>query len=194
MLPSLIGIIASSGAGVAGGDYESIATVTVGSGGASSVTFSSIPSTYQHLQIRGIGKGSVSYGGGGELFLMQFNNDTGFNYAWHQLRGNGSTAAATGNPNTSSINVAFGSNNNISLANMFAGFVIDVLDYANTSKNKTVRSLSGADSNGTLSNNDEIDLRSGLWTSTNAISTITFSIAGANYTQYSSFALYGIKG
>lgn len=33
-------------------DYDSIATTTVGAGGAASITFSSIPSTYQHLQIR----------------------------------------------------------------------------------------------------------------------------------------------
>ena len=47
----------------AGGDFESIATVTVGGGGAASIEFTSIPGTYQHLQIRGI------IGNGGDTTL-----------------------------------------------------------------------------------------------------------------------------
>jgi hypothetical protein len=194
MLSPLIGIIASSGVAASTSSYESIATTTVGSGGTSTISFTSIPATYTHLQIRGVAKGSVSYGGGGDSILMQLNSDTGFNYAQHFLKGNGSAASAGAGTSVSSINVGFITNNNTSVANMFGAVVIDLLDYANTSKYKTVRSLSGADTNGTLSNNDEIDFRSGLWQSTSAVNAITFSIPSANFAQYSQLALYGIKG
>jgi hypothetical protein len=85
MLPSLIGIIASSGGAAAAGDYESIATVTVGSGGSSSISFTSIPSTYQHLQVRAIQRCSS----GVNNLQMQLNSDTGNNYSTHRLGGTG---------------------------------------------------------------------------------------------------------
>jgi hypothetical protein len=50
---SILGIIASSRL-AAVGDYESIATVSVGGGGAADVEFTSIPGTYTHLQIRAL--------------------------------------------------------------------------------------------------------------------------------------------
>jgi hypothetical protein len=48
----ILGIIASSKLTAAVGDFESIATVTVGGGGAATVEFTSIPATYTHLQLR----------------------------------------------------------------------------------------------------------------------------------------------
>ena len=76
-------------------------------------------------------------------------------------------------------------------ANMFGSGVIDILDYANTNKYKTVRTLSGDDKNGS----GYVVFGSGLWQNTNAVSTITLTNHGAtNFQQYSSFALYGIKG
>jgi hypothetical protein len=186
MLNPLIGIIASSG-GVAASTtaYESIATTTVGAGGSSTITFSSIPATYTHLQIRGIARD-----GTGNSILMTLNSDTGANYARHRLTGNGTAAGAVG---TASINnmPLFGQSGVGSSASTFAAFVLDLLDYANTNKYKTVRNLSGLDQNGSGS----VEFMSGLWQSTSAVSTITLTNAGAiNFTQYSSFALYGIKG
>ena len=191
MLPSLIGIIASSG-GAVGGDYESIASVTVGSGGSSSVTFSSIPSTYQHLQIRGIGRSTTS-GIGTDYLQVQFNTDTGSNYAWHDITGDGSAATASAGSTQSTIRTGLLPRSS-QLANSFGVAVIDILDYANTSKNKTLRSLCGMDYNTGTAPVGQINLRSGLWTSTSAITSIKLYSEANNLAQYSSFALYGIKG
>jgi hypothetical protein len=163
-------------------DYESIATVTVGAGGASSVTFSSIPSNYQHLQMRGIFRPpTVSW------VIANFNGDTGANYSMHDLRGDGSsaTAGAAIEPNVYFILGA------ATASNTFAAGVIDILDYANTNKFKTLRSLSGIDTNG----GGNIDLTSGSWRNTAAISSIVLTLnSGLSIPQYSQFALYGIVG
>jgi hypothetical protein len=187
MLPSLIGVIASSGGGVAN-SYESIATVTVGGGGSSSITFSSIPSTYQHLQIRGIARDSRS--NAATNLYIQFNGDTGSNYTAHELYGNGSTAVAgfEGASQTSALAARVTGNN--SAASAFGGFVFDVLDYANTNKYKTNRSLAGHEDN----SSGAIWLISGLWMSTSAVTSITITPVTSPILQYSSFALYGIKG
>lgn len=189
MLGSLVGIIASSG-GVAGGDYESIATVNVGSGGSTSISFTSIPSTYQHLQIRGIVRNDASGGGGAEATL-QFNSSTSNYVTLHQIYGSGSSAVASADlTQPSRIYPSFNPKSGTT-ANTFAGLIIDVLDYGNTNKNKTVRTLTGWDSNG----DGFIIFRSGLWMDTSAISSITIGMESTfKLAQYSSFALYGIKG
>ena len=80
------------GALVAGGSYESIQTVTVGAGGSASVTFSSIPATYKHLQIRGILRSS--YSPSNTSMRLTFNSDTGNNYSSHFLMSTGSSVTA----------------------------------------------------------------------------------------------------
>jgi hypothetical protein len=76
-------------------------------------------------------------------------------------------------------------------ANVFGGVVIDILDYKNTNKYKTVRILSGTEYN---NSNGGVSFNSGLWQNTDAITTITLQPSGANFAEYSQFALYGIKG
>jgi hypothetical protein len=69
--------------------------------------------------------------------------------------------------------------------------VADIFDYTNTSKYTTMRTLAGCDTNG----NGEMGFKSGLWMNTNAVTTITIvNNDSSNFSQYSSFALYGIKG
>jgi hypothetical protein len=189
MLNSLIGIIASSGGAVAAGAYESIATVTVGAGGSSSISFSSIPSTYQHLQIRAIARDTEASSGFNNG-SMTFNSDTAANYSAHQLIGNGSTVASNGYASQTSINVALYVASTGLTSGIFSGSVIDILDYANINKNKTTRTLSGGDANGS----GVMLLTSGNWRSTSAITSITLNPSTGNFVQYSSFALYGIKG
>ena len=171
--------------------YESIATTTVGSGGSATVTFSSIPSTYTHLQIRAIVRStytsSVTTGTG----TIRFNSDTGNNYAWHQLRTSGASVGAAASSTTSS-GVAFSDIGGTSVSSFFGAGIVDILDYANTNKYKTVRVLTGSDGNTT--NDDWLYLGSSLWQSTNAITSITLTPSTNNYAQYSHFALYGIKG
>jgi hypothetical protein len=179
----------SAGVTPATNSYESISTVTVGSGGSSSITFSSIPSTYKHLQIRGIARSDQASTGQSALWV-QFNSDTGSNYSWHRLYGNGSSAAAGAGTSTTWMLAGIGAYAS-NPANEFGASVIDVLDYQNTSKYKTVRGLTGEDENGA----GYVGLHSGLWMNTAAVSTITIQPGSPyNWVQYSSFALYGIKG
>ena len=173
--------------------FEPIATTTVGSGGSSSITFSSIPSTYKHLQIRGISKQSATTTGFPNVGAY-FNSDTTYtNYISHYVNGNGSAVSA-GNVQASGY-YAYSFNtttSNSGYANIFSVMVMDILDYASTNKNKTIRTLGGQDANGS----GEVVLTSGLWmNSSTAINAVTFTLpGGGNFSEYSSFALYGIKG
>lgn len=184
----ILGIMASAQQGSSLNSYESIATVTVGSGGATDVTFSSIPSTYKHLQIRVMAKNSYTSANGVYNMYTVLNADTGSNYARHLLQGDGSSVTAVASTTqTKAYTGLFASGSTTS----FAVAVIDILDYANTNKYKTIRSLTGADFNGS----GEVWFQSSLWQNTNAINSIKFtSESGYNVGQYSSFALYGIKG
>ena len=178
MLNSIVGLL-SAGGGVAN-SYESISTVPVGAGGTSTITFSSIPSTYKHLQIRGI----MAQTTGASSTNIQFNSDTTTtNYYYHRLQGTGAAVnAAAGN--------LFRIFDGTSTTPYFQGFVVDILDYADTNKYKTTRALAGYDANGS----GQINLTSNLWKNTAAITSITFTTDTSNFAQYSSFALYGIKG
>jgi hypothetical protein len=186
----ILGIYASSvSPNVFSTSYESIATVTVGAGGTSSITFSSIPSTYQHLQIRCLMQ-ETQAGTDWDNFNAVFNSDTGANYTRHFLEGNGATATAFGAANRSAAFVGMVSRSGAG-ASVFGINIIDILDYANTNKYKTVRSLAGFDRNG----GGSVGLFSSAWLSTSAITSIVLTAdSGSNFSQYSSFALYGIKG
>ena len=175
--------------GGAGGDFESIATVTVGSGGASSIEFTSIPGTYQHLQIRLLGR-STRTGVTTDFFNMRFNGDTATNYAFHILQGNGTDASAGGYATQSTVELArMGAAN--ATTSIFGAAIIDVVDYTSTSKYKTVRLLGGADANGS----GIVSIHSGLWQSTSAITSLDLRAQGgsANWVQHTTAALYGVK-
>ena len=163
--------------------FESIATVTVGAGGAASVEFTSIPSTYQHLEVRWIAKVTT----GATRLRVQINSDTTTNYSTHLLLGDG-TAYAAGAANTDRI--AISAAVNAASGTSFGAGVVSVLDYKDTNKYKTVRTLSGVDYN----TSGEIALNSGAWRSTSAVTSLKFLMDSGNIDQYSSLALYGIKG
>lgn len=185
MIGAIVAGSLSAGTPPVTNSYESISTVTVGSGGSSTVTFSSIPSTYKHLQIRSITKGTGAEDG----VLMYFNGDTGSNYNFHGLYGTGSAVGAEGGGTRANIPLEQRAVDS-SATSVFAGGVLDILDYANTSKNKTTRSLAGYDRNGS----GFIAMGSGLWMSTAAINSITFITSATSFAEYTTFALYGIKG
>jgi hypothetical protein len=190
----ILGIVASGNYPRVTSSYESIATTTLGSTTAT-ISFTSIPSTYKHLQIRGIARSTRADFAIDQLYT-RFNSDTGSNYSWHWLSGNGSTASGDYGTSSTSMNLGwFATNAAASVTNAFGGFVMDVLDYADTNKYKTVRILTGNDLNGNGSPfSGTIVFASGLWRSTSAITSITFDPSAADFAQYSSFALYGIKG
>ena len=163
------------------GDYDSIATVTVGAGGSSSVSFTSIPADYTHLQIRGIATLSSA-----NNIKLRMNSDTGNNYSWHYLFGSGSAASSGAGSSVSSIVGSYSP----TTSNVFGGIVWDILDYKNTNKYKTTRLLTGMDTNG----GGNVQLISGLWQSTSAITSLEITgFSGETISQYSQFALYGIK-
>ena len=167
--------------------FESIATAT-GTGSSGTITFSSIPSTYQHLQIRILGRTSSTSRAG----LIRFNSDTGSNYAYHELTGNGSTAGASGGASATEFTGVWVASSS-EATNVHGVSIIDIHDYASTTKNKTTRAFSGMNNNGTATT-ERIYLFSGLWINTNAINSISIVAGSGNWTTSSTFALYGIKG
>ena len=166
--------------------YDSIATLT-GTGSSATITFSSIPDSYVHLQLRYIGR--VANADTGDNMFIQFNSDTSSNYSWHYLEGDGATPFAGGAANQTKILAGRVAAANAA-ANIMGAGVIDILDYANTNKYKTVRDLAGLDRNG--SGNVRFD--SGNWRNTNAINSITITNGSStNFTSTSTFALYGMR-
>jgi hypothetical protein len=153
------------------------------SGTSASITFSGIPQTYTHLQLRvtAVAPGEINH-------LMQFNGDTAANYSWHELYGTGTTTASGASTSTSSIKGGYNG------GTLPASTVIDILDYANTNKYKTTRGLAGSENNSGA--NNYVLFRSGNWRSTSAINSIYIFTTGSGggFSQYSTFALYGIKG
>jgi hypothetical protein len=180
----ILGIMASQISGhlwAPAGAYDALASVTVPSGGAASVTFAGIPTGYKHLQIRGIGKPTSA--GGQEVYIRYNGDSAATSYFSHQLYGSGTAAvsASYGTVNQAYITYWSGSE--------FGSFVCDILDYSNTNKNTTTRALGGHDLNGS----GFILLRSGLWINTSAVSSINLFLSSGNFAQYSQLALYGVK-
>jgi hypothetical protein len=165
------------------GSFESIATAN-GTGSSGIISFSSIPSTYTHLQIRGI----ANAGGVNADLNIRLNGDNTSIYTRHRLVGDGSSASSLGQTSRPWItflgNAALSSN-----TNTYGVFVCDILDYTNTNKNTTVRVLSGQDSNGS----GGVDFTSGLWPNTAAVTSISIQLNSGNFTTPTQFALYGVN-
>ena len=192
-MPSIIpGVIASGKSGhlwsPSSSDYQSISTATVTSGGTASITFSSIPTTFTHLQIRMMGR--IEYAATVDWVLIRLNSDSTSNYSTHYLYGDGSTPTAT-----AATSVSYGLTGVLpgssATASIFGVSVVDILDYGSTAKNKTIRALWGSDLNGS----GRTGLQSSLYfTNTNAVSTITLTpSSAANFSEFSKFSLYGVK-
>ncbi len=186
----ILGIFASQGK-VAANSFESIQTVTVGAGGQSSISFSSIPSTFKHLQLRAMHRITTS-ATGSRRCILQINGDTtASNYRNHWLYGNG--GSATSETDGTNPIIAY-STDAANIANTFAVTIIDILDYSSSDKRKTVRSFNGQDVNGTGGLVGIYSMAN--YNSISAITSLTFrpNTGADNLAQYSHFALYGIKG
>jgi hypothetical protein len=145
------------------------------------VTFENLSqyaSDYQHLQIRATHLHTVSNG----TILGQFNSDTGSSYRVHALRGNGSAVSSADYGSRTSLVLGVDVPNTTTPA----AAVIDLLDPFETSKYLTVRSLAGYGGGG------NINLYSGLWLNTAALTTITL-IGATNFNTGSRFTLIGLK-
>ena len=154
---------------ILGGSYESIATYTVGTGGVANVTFSSIPQTYKHLQIRAFARDLRASTWIDTLWLYCNSDVTGTNYVSQLLVGNGSSVSAANDAGVTNYGTPIGLTTATNVTTAFSPNIIEVLDYTNTNKNKTFRSLNGVEDN----TNGSTRLRSGLWMSTAAITSIT---------------------
>jgi hypothetical protein len=169
------------------GSYESIASASP-SAGTAYVDFTSIPSTYAHLQIKAICRRNEGSAGNNNGIYARFNSDSGSNYAFHFLTGNGSAAGAAGIASQTEMFINAANPRGGDTANVYSANVIDILDYANTNKYKTVRALTGDDLNGS----GVVRLFSGLWMSATAISSIRITMEG-NFAANSQLALYGVN-
>jgi hypothetical protein len=163
-------------------EMDLIQRVTVGTA-VTSITLSNIPQTYQHLHLRVYGQLTSTQQG----VWTRFNSDSAANYSCHFLYGNGASAIGASRLSDGGIDAIVVWDND----DWFIG-VIDILDYASTTKLKTVRSISGADSNGA----GIISLGSGSWRNTSGITTIHLSdqIAGGSFAQNTVASLYGVIG
>lgn len=183
-----IGIYASQISGhlwAPNGAMDALATVTL-STTASSVTFAGIPQGYKHLQIRAITRATQA--AGGTDINMRFNSDSGSNYAYHALQGNGSSAVAFNGTSQTYVRNQTGVDGS-DPANVFQASIYDILEYSSASKYKTVKILTGYDNNG----GGFIRLLSGLWQNNNAINSIEIYPPSTTFTANTQFALYGVK-
>lgn len=175
-MPLGLGFFATAGAGAGAGDFRLIQTA-FGTGSANTITFSSIPSSFRHLQIRWSAI-AVS----GSLFCS-FNGDTSSIKPYHNLVGTGSSVSSQGF--TNQVELPLQAINNTTTSWINTG-VMDLIDYANTSKNKTIRWFRG-------DTNAHVGFDAGLWISTSAITSITFRSSGGNFTTATRFSLYGLS-
>ena len=191
-MPILGTIASSTRQGLSTTSYESIASVVDTSGGGGILTFNSIPSTYQHLEIRLLAKGdNTTYD---SVYVTgRFNNDSSALYNSQRIYGNPNTLNVLAMYNgtytdqfIAGILIASGGGTN-SLNN--SPLIMRIMDYTNTSKFKTVNSYAGYNRNS--GSNGTVDVSTGLWRSTSAISRIDLYGPFKNYTVA---GLYGIKG
>lgn len=182
----LLGILNSQAAGAAAGAYDLLETQVLTSS-ASSVTFTGLGSytDYKHLQLRATVRASVA-ASGVYTYQMRLNSDSGSNYASHRLKGNGSSVTSTASSSQNHIaieGVAVGDNE---ATGIFAGLVMDILDFSSSSKNTTTRTLSGETAG------PNIHLQSGLYNNSGAITSLEFGLVNGLQTG-SRFSLYGVK-
>lgn len=187
-MPFGLGFFATAGAGVSAGSFDLLETQVLGSS-AASVTFSSLSTyaNYKHLQLRMTVRTTRS--NTADFLKLTFNADT-TGYARHALYGTGSSVGSYGLTDIiSTPDIPGGSAG----ASQFGAVVMDILDAYDTTKNKVTRALGGA-----AGSVNRIQLDSGLWIDTSAISSIKLESGnageGANLAQYCRFSLYGIKG
>lgn len=192
----ILGIMASSisGSKAITSSFESIATATA-AGGEMSLSLTSIPSTYKHLQVRIIARDTAPIvGQGSGIFYV--NGDTGVSYTNHKLIGYNFTTTPTtqGGDTTTSGNMNFWCPPAANTAAAYGVAIIDIIDYANTSKYKTMRGVTGWSNNSTASPVSGIVLASTLWITTNAITSMNIVPYASGFSAGSSIALYGIRG
>jgi hypothetical protein len=169
----------------AGNTYVAIATQTVSGTSTQSITFSSIPSTYTDLVLVVVG-GTASQG---DNIFLRFNSDSGTNYSYTELRGNGSAAssARASNQNAAYLQSAIGGG-----ATLGQNYIANIMNYSNTTTNKTV--ISRANQADGSTSYPGVGAYVNLWRNTAAITTVLLGRtgAGASLQDGTVVSLYGI--
>jgi hypothetical protein len=159
--------------------YEKIATTTLGSA-TSTITLSSIPSTYTDLRLVFVGNLTTSTA----QPRIRFNSDTTTNYSDTSLTGDGANPASGRDTSATWIYLfktgLIGTTPSLS--------VVDIFSYSSTSINKTCLINTSNDKNGS----GTIENLVGLWRSTAAINSINISTSGNNFAIGTTATLYGI--
>lgn len=193
-MPIPLGILAVAGAGAAGGaDFVRLETTLISNNSTSSISFTNLGSysAYKHLQLRGVIQTQRS-GSTSDVGVLRFNGDTGTNYTWHWLDGNGTSVVSEGFATRAYARIDEVATN-ATASTAFTPIIIDILDFSNTSKNKTVRMFFGHPT--TPGGSRVIQLASSVWMSTSAITSLSldFTLSVNNYSAGSRLSLYGIK-
>ena len=185
---TLLGILQSQAAAAGGaGEYDLLETVELTT--TTTVSFTGLDSytDYKHLQLR-FTSGKANGSGSNPTMYLRFNGDSGANYAWHNIGGNGSSVTGDGAYSGQTylrLNDAIGGD---SANGIFSAAVVDILDFSSTTKNTTLRALHGC----VNASEKDIFLTSGLWNSTSAVTSIEQYVS--DQSAGSRFSLYGIKG
>jgi hypothetical protein len=188
-MPILGTIASSTRQGISTTSYESISTVSLTSGTQATIDFTSIPSTFKHLQLRCVARLSDGGGGFGGAKLM-FNNDTVIgNYTYRRVIGNNDNASAYAQVDLEfTVRAALAG---ISTG-IFSPSIVNIYDYSDSNKRTTMNNITGGDRNSTLEN--VIGLYGQMWNNTTTVNSIQLTPSQGSFAQYSHFALYGIKG
>ena len=171
--------------------FDSIATINCTDNTTTLISFTSIPQTYTHLQLRGY---LQVYGGSQGGANIRFNNDSAANYAHHQFGGGAYDGTTRASGYTSQNQFNFDRfEGSTTAVNVFSPMIVDVYNYSSTTINKTAKQKAGIADNGL--GYEQVYISTGHWRNTSAITRLDFFINGSTaLSQYSSFALYGIKG
>ena len=194
-MPIPLGILAVAGAGAAGGGgaYDRLATTILANNSTQSIEFTSLGSysAYKHLQLRGVIQTQRS-ASSSDVGVLRFNGDAATNYTWHWLEAGGTNLVSEGFTSRTYARVEEVSTNSGGTLS-WTPIIIDILDFNNTSKNKTVRFIYGHPQ--TQGGSRVVSLSSSVWMSTSAITSLTldFTLSANNYTAGSRLSLYGVK-
>jgi len=163
-----------------------INAVTVGAGGAASIDFTSIPSTYTDLCLLFSTRSSRS--ADSDAIFLRVNNDTGTSHSYRFVRGNGSAVDSNSNSTASFVYVGQGTAGN-NTASTFQNGSVYITNYAeSTNKSMSVDSVGENNATATFS-----VLDAGLWSSSSTITALKLYLeVGPNFVQHSTAYLYGI--
>jgi hypothetical protein len=184
----LLGILNSQAVAAGGGsDFELISTSLISSN-TTDVYFESIPQTYKHLQVRMTVRNSATFS---TAIRVRPNYDSGVgNYTTHRLRGYGSGQLSNFTDDTGRLDHTVLASNNT--ANIYGVCILDILDYTNSNKYKTMRAVHGYCDQASGGNN--IVQTSMLWMNTSAMTDLQLNCWDGSFVSGSRFSLYGIKG